>query len=114
MEVWGESKRLAISHRRYNEFYKFRGDLLEDLGKEGLHDEVRRPQALFTARRFAGLTSGRGCCGGGGWQVGKMERLPFPQKTDVKVMLLGKNSEAVRTKRIVELVRPHCLLHTRQ
>ena len=52
--------------------------------------------------------------GGGGWQVGKMERLPFPQKTDVKVMLLGKNSEAVRTKRIVELVRPHCLLHTRQ
>ena len=47
MEVWGESKRLAISHRRYNEFYKFRGDLLEDLGKEGLHDEVRRPQALF-------------------------------------------------------------------
>ena len=34
-----------------------------------------------------------------------MERLPFPQKTDVKVMLLGKNSEAVRTKRIVELVR---------
>ena len=37
--------------------------------------------------------------------MGKMERLPFPQKTDVKVMLLGKNSEAVRTKRIVELVR---------
>jgi hypothetical protein len=69
VEVWGESKRLAISHRRYNEFYKFRGDLLEDLGKEGLHDEVRRPQALFTARRFAGLTSGRGVVAvvGGRW-----------------------------------------------
>ena len=72
--VWGESKRLAISHRRYNEFYKFRGDLIAELSKEGQSAEAE-----------------------------KMERLPFPYKTDMKVMIMGKNSEAVRTKRIVEL-----------
>lgn len=74
VEVWGESKRLAISHRRYNEFYKFRGDLLAELTSEGMGDEA-----------------------------GKMERLPFPQKTDIKVMIMGKNSETVKTQRIVEL-----------
>ncbi len=74
VEVWGESKRLAISHRRYNEFHKFRGDLIAELSKEGASSEAE-----------------------------KMERLPFPWKTDMKVVLMGKNSEAVRTARIVEL-----------
>eukprot|EP01043_Picozoa_sp_COSAG02_P052823 COSAG02_NODE_5750_length_4068_cov_1.970522_2_plen_536_part_00 len=74
VEVWGESKRLAISHRRFNEFYKFRGDLIAELSKEGASSEAE-----------------------------KMERLPFPYKTDMKVVLMGKNSEAVRTSRIVEL-----------
>lgn len=74
VEVWGESKRLAISHRRFNEFHKFRGDLIAALSKEGAASEAE-----------------------------KMEKLPFPWKTDMKVVFMGKNSEAVRTSRIVEL-----------
>lgn len=74
VEVWGEKKRLAISHRRYNEFYKFRTDLIAELTAEGMAAEA-----------------------------GKMERLPYPPKTDVKVMIMGKNSESVKTQRIVEL-----------
>jgi hypothetical protein len=74
VEVWGESKRLAVSLRRYNEFYGLREELLAKLTADGLHAEHQ-----------------------------KIYNLPFPRKLDMGVMMMGKNSKPVRDKRIAML-----------
>lgn len=43
VEVWGESKRLAVTHRRYSEFDRLRKELLESLGEASEdHDKVEK------------------------------------------------------------------------
>ena len=74
VEVWGQSKRLSVVLRRYNEFYSFRNALMAELQRSAEAPEREKS--------------------------GKIERLPFPKKVDVGVMMMGKNSLSVRTKRI--------------
>ena len=41
VEVWGESKRLAVTHRRYSEFDRLRKELLEAMGEASEdHDKI--------------------------------------------------------------------------
>eukprot|EP01043_Picozoa_sp_COSAG02_P025787 COSAG02_NODE_1462_length_12490_cov_71.373820_5_plen_259_part_00 len=43
VEVWGESKRLAVTHRRYSEFDRLRKELLTSLGEASEdHDKIER------------------------------------------------------------------------
>lgn len=56
VEVWGESKRLAVSLRRYNDFYSLRDELLAKLMAEDQPVDAD-----------------------------KIRKLPFPQKLDMGV-----------------------------
>lgn len=43
VEVWGESKRLAVTHRRYSEFDRLRKELLASLGEASEdHDKIEK------------------------------------------------------------------------
>merc|ERR1711939_127973 len=43
VEVWGESKRLAVTHRRYSEFDRLRKELLASLGEASVdHNKIEK------------------------------------------------------------------------
>jgi hypothetical protein len=84
VEVWGEGKRLSVSLRRFNEFYLFRQSLLEELQRSKSSDSTNDQANAI-----------------------KLERLPFPKKTDISVLMMGKNSESVRSRRI-EMLSAWC------
>jgi hypothetical protein len=54
VEVWGESKRLAVTHRRFSEFHTLRKELIEKLGSNS-EDGVKIAALPFSKKTLGGL-----------------------------------------------------------
>lgn len=60
MEVWGGSKRLAVTHRRYSEFHDLRRGLLESLGSES-EDRAKVEALPWAKKTILGKNSSKVC-----------------------------------------------------
>ena len=99
VEVWGDSKRLAVTHRRYSEFDRLRKELLASLGEASEdHDKIER--LPFPKKTILPTVS-----------VFCLFRRPgsfCPSWSDrcwCFVVLQSKNSKAVQDKRSIELMK---------
>jgi len=54
VEVWGESKRLAVTHRRYSEFHSLRKEILENLGPHS-EDGAKIAALPFAKKTLGGI-----------------------------------------------------------
>eukprot|EP01048_Picozoa_sp_COSAG05_P013243 COSAG05_NODE_1391_length_5001_cov_6495.224194_4_plen_375_part_00 len=54
VEVWGESKRLAVTHRRYSEFHSLRKEMLENLGPHS-EDGAKIAALPFAKKTLGGI-----------------------------------------------------------